>query len=121
MISTWTDLAIVFGLFGTFSGIIGSLIRSKIEKRTSDAAASDRLIVLIEREADKRVGLVRTEFQLKLADLELAHRDEIALIRKDFENQIKKLKTEHDTHRCELAQVCSWRNSKLPPPVKKTD
>jgi hypothetical protein len=116
-IASWNELAILIGIISVISGILGGLIRYRLDKGKADVAASDRLIVLIEKEADKKVSIVRTEFQLKLADLELKHRDEIAQMRNDFEAQIKKLRSEETRHRCELAPICSWRNAKLPPPA----
>lgn len=116
-LGSWQELAIIVGIVATISGVLGGMIKSKIDARASDAAASDRLIQLIEREADKRVEIVRTEFKLQIAEMQLEHRDQITKLKTDFNKQLGTLKREHDTYRCELAPVCSWRNRTTPPPA----
>lgn len=115
-ISTWQELAVLITIVATVAGIGGGVIRSRIDSKSAEQASSDRLIRLIETEADKRVEVVRTEFQLTIANMELKHRDELTAMRSEFERQLATLKVQHDTYRCELAPVCSWRNKKLPPP-----
>lgn len=116
-ISGWQDLTLLLGIVATIAGITGGLIRSRIDRKSAEAASSDRLIRLVEAEAEKRVEIVRTEFKLQIAELQLEHRNEINKIKTDFEKQLKSLKTEHDTYRCELAPICSWRNKSVPPPA----
>jgi uncharacterized membrane-anchored protein YhcB (DUF1043 family) len=116
-ISGWTDLAVLIGMFSLIAGIIGGAIRSRLDRRSAEEASSDRLIRLVEAEAEKRVEIVRTEFKLQIAELTLAHRTEIDAMRSDFEKEFKSLKSEHDTYRCELAPVCGWRNKKIAPPA----
>lgn len=115
-ISSWQELAILVTIVAAVAGVGGGMIRSKLDKRSADDAASDRIIRLIETEADKKVEVVRTEFALIIANMELKHRDELTAMRMDFEGQLKSLRSEHDTYRCELAPVCSWRNKASAPP-----
>ena len=117
-INSWTDIALAAGVLATASGIFGSMIRSKLDARKADADASDRIIRLVEVEADKRVEIVRTEFKLQIAEMQLEHKSEIDAMRSEFEKQIATLKRERDTHRCELAGICSWRNTATPPPAR---
>lgn len=116
-VSSWQDLAIIVGIASAVAGVIGAMLRSALDKRKVETAASDRLIRLAEVEAEKRVEVVRTEFKLKLAELQLEHRTEIDAMRAEFDKQLKSLRKEHDTYRCELAPVCSWRNKKVAPPA----
>lgn len=118
-ITSWQELAVLIGIVSAIAGVSGGVIRSKLDRKSADAAQSDRIIRLVEVEADKRVEVVRTEFMLQIAQMQLEHQKQIADMRNDFEKQIKSLKKEHDTYRCELAPVCTWRNSKIAPPVKK--
>lgn len=118
-IQSWQEFSVVVSVIAVAAGLLGGLIKSRIDQRASDAQASDRLIALIEREADKRVEIVRTEFKLQIAEMQLQHRDEIAKLKTDFNKQLGTLKREHDTYRCELAPVCSWRNKTTPPPPAK--
>ena len=118
-IQSWQEFSVVVSIIAVAAGLLGGLIKSRIDQRASDAQASDRLIALIEREADKRVEIVRTEFKLQIAEMQLQHRDEIAKLKSDFSKQLGALKREHDTYRCELAPVCSWRNKTTPPPPAK--
>lgn len=116
-VASWQDVAIIVGIAATLSGIIGAMLRSWLDRKNAETAASDRLIRLAEVEAEKRVEIVRTEFKLQIAEMALQHRTEIDSMRADFEKELKSLKKEHDTYRCELAPICSWRNKKTPPPV----
>jgi F0F1-type ATP synthase membrane subunit b/b' len=131
-ISSWQDVAILVGVLGTLFALLGGVVttaytnrKSKIEKQSADDAASDRLLRLVEQESEKKIEIVRTEFRLIIADMELKHRDELTAMRLDFEAQLKTLRKDNDTYRCELAPVCSWRNKKTPPPpairLTKTD
>lgn len=116
-VSSWQDIAILVGIAATVSGIIGATLRSWIDRKNAEAAASDRLIRLAEVEAEKRVEIVRTEFKLQIAEMQLQHRSEIDSMRADFEKELRSLKKEHDTYRCELAPICGWRNKKTAPPL----
>lgn len=116
-ISSWQELAILVTIVAALAGVSGGVIKSRLDSKGAEQASSDRLIRLIETEADKRVEVVRTEFALTIANMELKHRDELTAMRTDFEKQLRSLKKEHDTYRCELAPICSWRNQKTPPPV----
>lgn len=117
-ISSWQELAIIVGVFATTSGILGGLLRNRYDQRKSNNEQQDRIIRLVETEAEKRVEIVRTEFRLQIAEIQLDHRNQIDAMRADFEKQIATLKKERDSHRCELAAVCSWRNTKTPPPPR---
>ena len=116
-ISSWQDVAIFVGIVATLSGLIGAMLRSWLDKRSAETAVADRLIRLAEVEAEKRVEIVRTEFKLQIAELQLEHRTEIDKMRNEFEKSFRSLKKEHDTYRCELAPVCGWRNKKVAPPL----
>lgn len=116
-ISSWQELAILVTIVAALAGVSGGVIKSRLDSKGAEQASSDRLIRLIETEADKRVEVVRTEFQLTIANMELKHQAELTAMRTDFEKQLKSLKKEHDTYRCELAPICTWRNKKTPPPA----
>lgn len=116
-ISSWQELAVLVAIVSAVAGVLGGVIKSRIDAKTASEAASDRLIRLIETEAEKKVEIVRTEFKLQIAELQLQHQSEIAAMRTDFEAQLKKLSKEHDTYRCELAPICGWRNKKTAPPL----
>lgn len=119
-ITSWQELAILISIVAAIAGVLGGVVKSQIDRRASDAAAQDRIIRLIEVEAEKRVEVVRTEFKLQIAEMQLAHRTEIDAMKSDFEKQLHSLKREHSTYRCELAPICAWRNSKTPPPPPVT-
>lgn len=91
-ISGWQELAVLMGVAVALSGIIASLIKGKIDHNNAEAAASDRLIRLIETEADKRVQIVRAEFELKIAEMELAHRAELEELTARFEREIQEIR-----------------------------
>jgi hypothetical protein len=123
-IGSWQDVALVATIAATLTGVVASLgtnlynkHRAQIETQAADQAASDRLIRLIETEADKRVEIVRTEFKLQIAEMQLEHQRELTAMRTDFEKQVKALKKEHDAYRCEHAPVCTWRLKATPPPT----
>lgn len=115
-LNSWQDLAIIIGIVATIAGISGGFIRSRLDRKSAEQATGDRIIRLVQEEAEKRVEVVRTEFALQIAQMELKHRDELESMRADFEEQVAGLKKEHDTYRCEHAPVCSWRFSPKPPP-----
>lgn len=116
-IDSWQQLAVLATIVATASGLLGSMVRSRLDARKANDDASDRIIRLVETEADKRVEIVRTEFKLQIAEMQLEHRDEITKLKTDFNKQLSTLKREHDTYRCELAPKCSWRNKTTPPPT----
>lgn len=122
-LSGWGDVAILCGILATLSSVLGGLLgikfnsrKSKIDQQAAEDQASDRLIRLIETEADKKVEIVRTEFRLEIAELKLAHSSELSSMRQDFEKQLKRLRDERDTYRCDHALVCTWRAKAIPPP-----
>lgn len=117
-ITSWQELALTIGIVSAIAGVLGGLIKSRLDQKGADAAASDRLIRLIETEADKRVEVVRTEFKLQIAEMQLEHSKELAAVRAEFEKQVKALRKEHDAYRCEHAPVCSWRFKRTPPPAE---
>lgn len=99
-ISSWQDIALVLGLMTALAGVLGSLAtsaytrrKSSIESQAAEVAASDRIIRLIEQEAEKRVEVVRTEFQLKIAEMQLAHKNEIEDMRNQFERELDELRS----------------------------
>lgn len=94
-INSWQELAILVGIASAIAGTAGAMIKAKIDSKSAEAAASDRIIRLIEQEADKRVAVVRTEFELKIAQMQLEHRDEIHAMRSNFEKQIREIKRQY--------------------------
>ncbi len=116
-IASWSDVALLIGICSALAGITGGMIRSRLDRKSAEEASSDRLIRLIEAEAEKRVEIVRTEFKLQITEIQLEHRTQIDAMRSEFERELKSLKREHDTYRCELAPICAWRNKKTPPPA----
>lgn len=102
-----------FGAVCAALGVIGTQFYNRLhaakESQAADDAASERLIALIEREADKRVEIVRTEFKLKLAELKLEHQAELNAVRSDFEKEVRELRSENDTYRCDNAPSCKER------------
>lgn len=91
-LTSWTDVAILVGIASTLAAIAGGMIKSRLDRESSEAAASDRIIRLIEQEAEKRVQVVRTEFQLKIAQMELAHKQEFDEMKAAFEREIQELR-----------------------------
>lgn len=122
-ISGWGDLAIIAGICTALASLFGGLLAtrlnsraSRIAQRQADDSASDRLIRLIETEAEKKVQIVRTEFELKIAQMQLEHSKQLTAMREDFERQLKALSKEHDMYRCDHALECAWRFKPVPPP-----
>lgn len=123
-VNSWSDLAVIVGAGTAFFTILGGFItttfnrrKAQIDQGKADAEASDRLIRLIEQEADKRVEIVRTEFKLQIAEMQLEHAKQLTAMRQDFERQLKSLRGEHDKYRCEHALTCVWRFKATPPPA----
>lgn len=119
-ISSWQELAIIVSIVAALAGVTGGVIKSRLDSKTVEQATSDRVIRLVEVEAEKRVEYVRTEFKLQIAEMQLEHRTQLEAMRTDFEKQLKTLRKEHDTYRCELAPVCGWRNKRTAPPLPAT-
>lgn len=117
-IASWQELAVIVSIVGALFALLGGMTKTWIDKRGADASAQDRIIRLVEVEAEKRVEVVRTEFKLQIAEMQLEHRNQIDAMRADFDKQLHALKREHNSTKCELAPICSWRNSKTPPPAK---
>ena len=91
-VSSWQELAVIVGIFSAMAGVAGGVIRSRIDKKSAEAAASDRIIRLIEQEAEKRVEVVRTEFELKIVQMELAHKQQLDDMRVSFERELNELR-----------------------------
>ena len=92
VITGWQEVAIIAGIAATATGIMTSIIRGRIDSSHAEAAASDRIIRLIESEADKRVQIVRTEFELKIAQMELDHKRELDDLRAQFERELQEIR-----------------------------
>jgi len=116
-----TLLIAVASILSSILGVIGGQAlaarsdtrRDKREKRVikqqqqaADDVASDRLIKLIEREADKRVDIVRAEFALEIANLKLEHASELATLRAE----IATVRRDAEVFRCDVAQGCAHRH-----------
>lgn len=115
-ITSWQELAIIVGVASTIAAIAGGLIRASIDRKTAEASASDRIIRLIEQEAEKRVEIVRTEFKLKIAEMELAHRSQLVEMKAEFEREIRELR---NRGRDCAAADCPNRNTG-PIPIRTT-
>lgn len=116
-ITSWQEVAVLVSIVGAVFALLGGLVKSYIDKRNSDASTQDRIIRLVEVEADKRVEIVRTEFKLQIAEMQLRHQKELTSMRNEFDRQLKAMKTEHDTFRCDHAPACAWRHLKTVPPA----
>ena len=91
-INSWQEAAVLISMTAAFVGALVALIRGRIDHETAEAAASDRIIRLIETEADKRVQVVRTEFELKIAEMQLAHKQEIEDLKELFERELQEIR-----------------------------
>lgn len=105
------------GLIAAVFGMVTGLRRAGLDKQAADDAQADRLIRLAEEEAEKRVSIVRTEFELKMAQSELTHRDEMKVLRDHLEGEIRTLRGDLTRYKCLLAPACTWRNGSVPPPA----
>lgn len=85
--------------------------KADLDKEAADDAASDRLIGLIGQEADKRVAIVRAEFELAIANLKLEHAKELNTVRADFEREIATVRQSAETYHCDVAPTCLHRVS----------
>lgn len=106
-IAGWQEIAVIAGVAATLSAALGALIKGKVDHANAEAAASDRLIRLIETEADKRVDVVRAEFELKIREMELAHKQELDDLRCDFEREIDAIRS--SVHLACEVEGCSGR------------
>ncbi len=86
----------------------------KREQQAADDIASERLIGLIEREADKRVQIVRAEFELIIATLKLEQAVAMNKMRADFDKQIAEVRAAGETFRCDVAPDCEHRHHGAP-------
>jgi hypothetical protein len=91
-ITSWEELALLISIVAAIAGVGGGMIKSGIDRKTAEASASDRIIRLIEQESEKRVEVVRTEFKLKIAEMQLEHRSELETVKADFEREIRELR-----------------------------
>jgi hypothetical protein len=94
-ITSWQELAVLVGIVSALAGVTGGIIRSRIDRKSAEASASDRIIRLIQQESDKRVQIVRTEFELKIAQMELGHRSQIEQMKSGFDKQIREIKRQY--------------------------
>lgn len=115
-IDSWQDVATLLTIVATsftVLGIVGTLIynrfKNKREDQAADDEASDRLIALITQEADKRVAIVRAEFELAIAELKLEHAKELNSVRADFQRQIAAVQENADAYRCDVVPCASRR------------
>lgn len=104
-IDSWGEVAIFVGLITATAGAIGAAItarytRSKqvLESQSADDAATDRLIRLIEQEAEKRVAIVRAEFELQIAEMKREHAREIAALTAKFESELDQVRRAHRSY-----------------------
>lgn len=110
-INSWADLTAALAIVGAVCTALGVLVsagytrrKGSIEQRSADDVAQDRLIKLIEQEAEKRVQIVRLEFEAEIAKMRLAHARELAKVRVDFEAQLAELRLEQ-TRIVEMADL----------------
>lgn len=97
------DLAVALGVVVALFGLWWGLLRNRRDGKTADDAAQDRLLKLIEEEAEKRVKLVRTDLELKIAEQELEHQREMRSMRREFEDRLSAMRRDLETYRCDNA------------------
>lgn len=102
-INSWADVTAALAVVGGVCAALGVLVsaaytrrKGGIEQRSADDNAQDRLIKLIEQEAEKRVQIVRLEFEAEIAKMRIAHARELAKVRVDFERQLAELRLEQN-------------------------
>lgn len=99
-IDNWNEVALIVGVMtgvtGAFFGIIWNLLKHKVESRAADDAAQDRLIKLVETEAEKRIAVVRVDFELKIAHMQAEHSQQIARMQSEHDKQIRDLHREYE-------------------------
>lgn len=100
-VDTWNEISVIAALFTALmgaasivAGITYNRLKSRIDAQSADDAASDRIIKLVEQEAEKRVQIVRIEFELKIAQMQAEHAQQIADLRKDYEHRLGVLQAE---------------------------
>lgn len=119
-VKSWADVATAVGVIGALCAALGALVgaavsrnRDRRDAASADDVASDRLIALITKEADKRVEIARLEFQAKLAEVEanhaqqlaelkLTHAEELRNVRAEFEQRLSVISREQTSLRHDL-------------------
>lgn len=110
-INSWADVTAALAVVGALCTALGVFVsaaytrrKGSIEQRSADDVAQDRLIKLIEQEAEKRVQIVRLEFEAEIAKMRIAHARELAKVREDFEAQLAEVRREQ-TRIVELSDI----------------
>lgn len=109
VVKALTDLGLLLAALATAAGVWWGVARNRRDHIEADDAAQERLLKLIEEEADKRVQIVRTEFELAIAMMRLDHANELTKMRADFERQIATVKADGERYRCDVAERCDGR------------
>ena len=125
----WDDTVTLVGIVGVLSAALSSLGTQfysrrrdsrekrviKREQQAADDIASDRLIRLAEEVADKRVAVMRVDFELIIANLKLeqlakdaAKERELAELRA----QIAAIRQDAEKYHCDLAPACDQNPSR---------
>jgi hypothetical protein len=82
-------------------------------KEDSEQEANDRLIKLIQREADKKVDVVKTEFELRSLRMQASYSKQLTQVRKALERKIAELVEDNRMYRCVFAPTCTERKTTL--------
>lgn len=112
-----------------FLGMAGTLFYERRKNRRAQQAQDDenseRLIGLIQREADKRVEIVRADFKVQLLEQSAKHAEELNAMRRDFEEQlatrdkrIEELASTVDAYGCDDAPACKIRKPRRHAAIK---
>ena len=59
------------------------------QRNREDDILSDRINRLVQEEADKRIAVLNTNFELKMAESELEHQKQLTAVRIEFESKMR--------------------------------
>lgn len=99
-VDNWDEVALIVGvlsaIMGVCFGFVWNALKHRLESRAADDAAHDRLIKLVETEAEKRIAVVRVDFELKIANMQAEHSQQIARMQAEHDKQIRDLHREYE-------------------------
>ena len=92
--------ALIAAVFGA-AGVIGTqwynrarakaaVVADTGRREREDDLLSDLLNRLVQEEADKRISVIKMDFELKMTKAEVAHQKELTGMRKEFEGKLQK-------------------------------
>jgi hypothetical protein len=99
-LNAWYVLAAVIAAVFTALGVMGTQwynhrtakdaedVADRHRAREDDAL-SDRINRLVQEEADKRIAVIKTDFELKIIRAEVRHQDQLTSMRLEFETKLK--------------------------------